>query len=41
MRAFPATATADEHLRILLSRMYQHNTSWLPVVDAEGAYLAK
>ena len=41
MRAFPATATSDEHLRILLSRMYQHNTSWLPVVDAEGAYLGE
>ena len=41
MRAFPATATSDEHLRILLSRMYQHNTSWLPVVDADGAYLGE
>ena len=41
MRAFPATATSDEHLRILLSRMYQHNTSWLPVVDTEGAYLGE
>ncbi|CAG2140783.1 Osmoprotectant import ATP-binding protein OsmV [Cupriavidus yeoncheonensis] len=41
MRAFPAAATSDEHLRILLSRMYQHNTSWLPVVDADGAYLGE
>jgi predicted transcriptional regulator len=23
----------------VLSRMYQHNTSWLPVLDADGGYL--
>ena len=31
MRTFTTTAAFDEHLRIVLSRMYQHNTSWLPV----------
>ncbi|WP_423196439.1 MULTISPECIES: osmoprotectant ABC transporter ATP-binding protein OsmV [unclassified Cupriavidus] len=41
LRPFPATATFDEHLRIVLSRMYQHNTSWLPVIDAQGAYLGE
>ncbi|MDF3833796.1 ABC transporter ATP-binding protein, partial [Cupriavidus basilensis] len=41
MRPFAATAAFDEHLRIVLSRMYQHNTSWLPVVDADGAYLGE
>ncbi len=41
MRAFPATAAFDEHLRIVLSRMYQHNTSWLPVVGGDGAYLGE
>ncbi|AOY91314.1 glycine/betaine ABC transporter ATP-binding protein [Cupriavidus sp. USMAA2-4] len=41
LRPFAAAAAADEHLRILLSRMYQHNTSWLPVVDGDGAYLGE
>ena len=41
MRPFMATAAFDEHLRIVLSRMYQHNTSWLPVVDADGVYLGE
>ncbi|MHA7679571.1 osmoprotectant ABC transporter ATP-binding protein OsmV [Cupriavidus sp. PET2-C1] len=41
MRPFVATAAFDEHLRIVLSRMYQHNTSWLPVVDADGVYLGE
>jgi osmoprotectant transport system ATP-binding protein len=41
LRPFAATAAFDEHLRIVLSRMYQHNTSWLPVVDAEGVYLGE
>ncbi|TWG87029.1 osmoprotectant transport system ATP-binding protein [Cupriavidus gilardii J11] len=41
LRPFPATASFDEHLRIVLSRMYQHNTSWLPVVDADGVYLGE
>ncbi|MCA3183757.1 MAG: betaine/proline/choline family ABC transporter ATP-binding protein [Cupriavidus sp.] len=39
MRQFTTTAAFDEHLRIVLSRMYQHNTSWLPVIDGEGVYL--
>lgn len=39
MRGFTATAASDEHLRIVLSRMYQHNTSWLPVMDGDGAYV--
>ncbi len=41
LRPFAATAAFDEHLRIVLSRMYQHNTSWLPVVDADGVYLGE
>lgn len=41
MRPFMASAAFDEHLRIVLSRMYQHNTSWLPVVDADGVYLGE
>jgi len=41
LRTFTVTAAVDEHLRIVLSRMYQHNTSWLPVLDAEGVYLGE
>ncbi|MCA3193107.1 MULTISPECIES: ABC transporter ATP-binding protein [unclassified Cupriavidus] len=41
MRQFTTTAAFDEHLRIVLSRMYQHNTSWLPVIDGEGVYLGE
>ena len=41
MRQFTTTAAFDEHLRIVLSRMYQHNTSWLPVIDADGVYLGE
>lgn len=38
LRNFNATATPDENLRVLLSRMYEFNTSWLPVLDNEGKY---
>ena len=31
----------DEHLRILLSRMYQFNTSWLPVLSADNDFLGE
>ena len=41
MRPFTTTAAFDEHLRIVLSRMYQHNTSWLPVIDGDGVYLGE
>ncbi|SPA39845.1 putative glycine betaine/carnitine/choline transporter, ATP-binding component [Cupriavidus taiwanensis] len=41
MRPFAVTAAFDEHLRIVLSRMYQHNTSWLPVMGADGDYLGE
>jgi len=41
LRPFAASAAFDEHLRIVLSRMYQHNTSWLPVMDGDGVYLGE
>ncbi|MDF9901320.1 UNVERIFIED_ORG: glycine/betaine/L-proline transporter ATP-binding subunit [Pseudomonas reinekei] len=40
-RDFNATAAYDEHLRILLSRMYEFNRSWLPVMDAERVFLGE
>ncbi|MDD1013247.1 betaine/proline/choline family ABC transporter ATP-binding protein [Pseudomonas rubra] len=41
LRSFNATAAHDEHLRILLSRMYEFNRSWLPVLDAEQVFLGE
>jgi osmoprotectant transport system ATP-binding protein len=41
LRTFNATASHDEHLRILLSRMYEFNRSWLPVLDAEQVFLGE
>lgn len=38
---FAATATADENLRVLLSRMYEFNTSWLPVLDEAGIFIGE
>lgn len=38
LRPFNATAAHDEHLRILLSRMYEFNRAWLPVLDAEQVF---
>ncbi|HAB03316.1 MAG TPA: glycine/betaine ABC transporter ATP-binding protein [Pseudomonas sp.] len=41
LRPFNATAAHDEHLRILLSRMYEFNRAWLPVLDAEQVFLGE
>jgi osmoprotectant transport system ATP-binding protein len=41
IKPFTATAAFDEHLRILLSRMYQFNSSWLPVLSAENDFLGE
>ena len=38
---FAATAAFDEHLRILLSRMYQFNRAWLPVLSADNDFLGE
>lgn len=35
---FSTTAAPNENLRVLLSKMYQFNTSWLPVIDENGHY---
>ena len=39
-RLTPITVTsgADENLRVVLSRLYEHNLTWMPVVDADGRY---
>lgn len=41
MVPYKATAKQNENLRILLSRMYEFNSSWLPVLDDEGGYLGE
>ncbi len=41
VQSFRATASPDENLRVLLSRMYEFNLSWLPVLDAGGKYLGE
>ena len=41
LRTFNATSAHDEHLRILLSRMYEFNRAWLPVLDANQVFLGE
>ena len=35
---FRVTARAEENLRVVLSKLYEHNTSWMPIVDEDGRY---
>ncbi|QOD85014.1 betaine/proline/choline family ABC transporter ATP-binding protein [Chromobacterium haemolyticum] len=32
------TAAAGENLRVVLSRLYEHNLTWMPVLDDDGRY---
>jgi osmoprotectant transport system ATP-binding protein len=41
LRPFPSTAAPEDNLRVVLSRMYQFNASWMPVVDADNAYIGE
>lgn len=41
LQPFKVTAAHDENLRILLSRMYEFNSSWLPVLGADGLFLGE
>ncbi|UXR63305.1 ABC transporter ATP-binding protein [Bdellovibrio bacteriovorus] len=41
LKPFKATAAWDENLRVLLSRMYELDSSWLPVIDGDGKYLGE
>jgi osmoprotectant transport system ATP-binding protein len=38
---FHATVNADDNLRVALSKMYQFGTSWMPVLDPDGAYIGE
>lgn len=41
LQEFPTTAAGSENLRIVLSRMYEYNTSWLPVVDDAEQFMGE
>ncbi|MBK5072960.1 osmoprotectant ABC transporter ATP-binding protein OsmV [Budviciaceae bacterium CWB-B4] len=32
------TARAEDNLRVVLSKLYEHNLVWMPIVDEEGRY---
>lgn len=33
LRPFTVSAALGENLRVVLSKMYKHSTSWMPVID--------
>lgn len=35
---FTVTGKAEENLRVVLSKLYEHNLVWMPIVDEEGRY---
>lgn len=35
---FRVTGKAEENLRVVLSKLYEHNTVWMPIVDEDGRY---
>jgi len=41
LSSFPAVAAPDDNLRVVLSKLYQFGSSWLPVLDADGNYLGE
>lgn len=38
LHPFRITGKAEDNLRVVLSRLYESNTSWMPIVDEEGHY---
>jgi osmoprotectant transport system ATP-binding protein len=38
LHPFRITGKAEDNLRVVLSRLYESNTSWMPIVDEEGRY---
>ncbi|WP_277269882.1 osmoprotectant ABC transporter ATP-binding protein OsmV [Pantoea septica] len=38
LHTFRVTARAEENLRVVLSKLYEHNTVWMPIVDEDGRY---
>lgn len=38
IKPFKVTAKAEDNLRIVLSKLYEHNLVWMPIVDEDGVY---
>ncbi|WP_075181727.1 osmoprotectant ABC transporter ATP-binding protein OsmV [Pantoea sp. 1.19] len=38
LHTFKVTGRGEENLRVVLSKLYEHNTVWMPIVDEEGRY---
>lgn len=38
LNTFTVTGKAEENLRVVLSKLYEHNLVWMPIVDEEGRY---
>ncbi|WP_017349478.1 osmoprotectant ABC transporter ATP-binding protein OsmV [Pantoea sp. A4] len=38
LHPFKVSGRAEENLRIVLSKLYEHNLVWMPIVDEEGRY---
>nr|WP_199067280.1 ABC transporter ATP-binding protein [Chromobacterium sp. ASV5] len=38
LKLLEVTAAGSENLRVVLSRLYEHNLTWMPVLDDEGRY---
>ncbi|MEN5015405.1 osmoprotectant ABC transporter ATP-binding protein OsmV [Erwinia sp. Eh17-17] len=38
LHGFTVTGKAEENLRVVLSKLYEHNMVWMPIVDEDGRY---
>ncbi|WP_130835026.1 osmoprotectant ABC transporter ATP-binding protein OsmV [[Erwinia] mediterraneensis] len=38
LHTFTVTGKGEENLRVVLSKLYEHNLVWMPIVDEEGRY---
>lgn len=38
LHPFTVTGRAEENLRVVLSKLYEHNLVWMPIVDEDGRY---
>jgi osmoprotectant transport system ATP-binding protein len=38
VKPIEVTSSEDDNLRVVLSRLYEHNLTWMPVLDSDGRY---
>ena len=38
LHSFKITGKAEENVRVVLSKLYEHNSVWMPIVDEDGRY---